>query len=299
MMQKMTEQNKRLERQSIVRWILTLEQRQKLLEVRFEGFEERIYQMLIGFIRAKGLDENGDPSGWRKKASRKEIQRIRAEIDLMLDEGLTDRAIEEVEKIILPKKMEIADIIGIMVALETIKVTSHVEVILTKTFVETVESELERQIDLIGLDRQYIKNHIDDVMQQGIYEQKWSENIWGIYQKRLRDSVTQLVRESIIRGYNPKKIAQILEKEVSATKYECERLMRTEQARVQAYSQLESYKAQGIKFFELVPEPTACPECKKVARGNPYLVEDVRVGENMHPIHPNCRCSTVGVVERE
>src|SRR5699024_11104587 len=128
-----------------------------------------------------------------------------------------------------------------------IELMSFVEATIQTTLKDTVVGEWAKQENLIGLERQYVEAHLEDVLRQGITQTGWSERIWGMYQKQLREQVTQLVRESMQRGYNPKKIARELLKTTNATRYQAERLMRTEQASVQAYSQIEAYKAQGIE----------------------------------------------------
>ena len=289
-------QNRRREKESIIEWILTLEQKQKLLEVRFERYRRTVEGLVLSFIQEHGLDVDETPGAWRRRASRSAIECLRVEIDFILEGPLSDVGREEAEKVVVPKKANYADVIGAMVALETIRLMSDVETFIQGVLEETVTKEFAKQGSMIGLEKQYFTNQLPEVM-NAITQDDWSERIWGVYQTDLRNQVNQLVRESLLRGYNPKKIAEELRKTIDKGRYNAERLIRTEQARVQGQSQIEAYKAQNITMFDLIVEPDGCKSCHEVAARGPYLVEDAVVGVNVEPIHPNCRCSTVGVLE--
>ena len=289
-------QNKRREKESIIEWILTLEQKQKLLEGRFERYRRTVEGLVLSFIQENGLDVDGSPTAWRKKASRSAIERLRVEIDFILEGSLSGIGRDEAEKVVIPKRANYADVIGVMVTLETIRLMSDVETFIQGVLEDTVTKEFAKQGSMIGLEKQYFVNQLPDVM-NAITQDDWSERIWGMYQTELRNQVNQLVRESLLRGYNPKKIAFELRKTIDRGRYNAERLMRTEQARVQGQSQIEAYKAQNITLFDLIVEPDGCKACHEVAARGPYLVEEAVIGVNVEPIHPNCRCSTVGVLE--
>ena len=289
-------QNKRREKESIIEWILTLEQKQKLLEGRFERYRRTVEGLVLSFIQENGLDVDESPTAWRKKASRSAIERLRVEIDFILEGSLSGIGRDEAEKVVIPKRANYADVIGVMVTLETIRLMSDVETFIQGVLEDTVTKEFAKQGSMIGLEKQYFVNQLPDVM-KAITQDDWSERIWGMYQTELRNQVNQLVRESLLRGYNPKKIAFELRKTIDRGRYNAERLMRTEQARVQGQSQIEAYKAQNITLFDLIVEPDGCKHCHEVAARGPYLVEEAVIGVNVEPIHPNCRCSTVGVLE--
>lgn len=289
-------QNRRKEKEAIIEWILTLEQKRKLLESRYRRFNVIVEGLVLSFMQEYGLSVDGNPNVWRKKASRSAIERLRVEIDFLLGSSLTEIGKEEAEKVVIPKKANYSDVIGVLIGLETIRLMSDVEVMIKDVLEQTVSKEFIKQGVMIGLEKQYFVNQLPSVM-DAITQSGWSENIWGMYQSELKNQVTQLVRESLLRGYNPRKIAVELEKVIDRGRYNAERLMRTEQARVQGGSQLEAYVAQGIEMFDFIVEPDGCDICKRVASNGPYLVAEGVLGVNVQPMHPNCRCSTVGVLE--
>lgn len=292
-----TEQNSRIERENIVEWILTLEQRRMLLESNFDRLNRTILQMINSFVQEYGINEDDTWSIMRRKVSTREIRAFQNEVELLMREELTDEAKAEANKVSVNRDTELIDSLIAMVTIETIRVMNQVDSEITLLIRSTIEQELTRQQTLIGLPRQYVVNHIDDIYKSALTQHNWSANIWGLQQNDLRNNVERLVRESLLRGYNPKKIAKEVRDITNRTRYETERLMRTEQARVHGQSQLEAYQAQNIQLFDLIPEPSACDKCKAVASNNPHLVQEAVVGVNVQPIHPNCRCSTVGVLD--
>ena len=100
-------------------------------------------------------------------------------------------------------------------------------------------------------------------------------------------------------GHNPRRVARNLRKEFDVTKYQSERLMRTESARIQGELQKSSYEKFSIDEYDIVTEPSACSICKKVAADGPHKVKDMEIGVNMIPLHPDCRCSSAPVSDRE
>lgn len=287
-----------LEKRSIVSWIITLEQKKRLLDARYDSLRHDIEKIILSFMQEHNIEAGGDPLEFRKRITREQKKRLQDEIDVLLAMELTDRAREEALRMEIPQYARNSDELVIRVTKKIIESMDFTERLLQRLFEDTITVEFEKQTTMIGLDRQYVVGKLDDILEV-IEKDGWSENLWGIHQENLKQEVTRLIRESMLRGYSPKAIARDLRKTIETTRYNAERLMRTEQAKVQAQSQIDSYKAQRVREFDLIPEPSACDQCKRIASNGPYLVEDARVGENMQPIHPNCRCSTVGrVVER-
>jgi len=210
---------------------------------------------------------------------------------------LTENAREELNHIQLDEKARVSEVVGTVIALENVRLFNKVEKRIFSVFDKTVTVELEKQAMINGLDRQYIKNHLDDAVRKGIQasNKKTTDLIWGKYKESMKYEVSQSIRESMLSGRNPRQLAEELKGLVGENEYFAERLMWTEQANVQGRSQVESYKAQGIVEYDFMVEPSACKVCKEVESQNPHLVSKAQEGVNLQAMHPNCRCSTVGV----
>ena len=107
----------------------------------------------------------------------------------------------------------------------------------------------------------------------------------------LKSELDKLLTEGMMQGRNPKVLARHLTKTFGTSKYNAERLMRTELARVQIAAQEKSYLDNGWTEFEFVSIGSACSVCLALD-GKHFEVKNMTIAENAPPMHPNCRCST-------
>lgn len=289
--------SKKSERAYIVKWIKKMAEVERLLGKEYEKYTDEVRRLITDFIQQHGVDVSEGKSDWRKKINQRELRELQNAISDLKEEELTEQGHEEAEHMSIPNRPNYVDYLVILSGTKTIRLMSDTEKMIAGVLEETIREEFEKQANNINLSRQYIENHIDDAVFNGVYQGEWSHNIWGMYQKDLHDDVSKLIRESVVRGQNPRKIAEKLRERVKASEYNAERLMRTEQASVQAESQLEVYEAQGVMMYELIVEPDGCEQCKEVEAQNPHLVRGAERSFNIQPLHPNCRCSTVAVVD--
>lgn len=125
----------------------------------------------------------------------------------------------------------------------------------------------------------------------------FSQRIWS-NMTVLKAELDRLLTMSIIQGKHPNMIARQLRDLFNVKRYEAERLIRTETARIQLGVQLESYKQYGVKHFIYIAEPSACSVCAELA-DKVFDVVNFEIGTNAPPMHTNCRCSTAPHVKRE
>lgn len=290
-------QNKRAERKDIIQWLMVLKKRETVLGARFERLNRTIQRLINSFTKEHNIDLEDNWNELRRKVSDADLLAFKTELEVLLGEGITAEAKVEAKKMSITKKNDALDYLVALAVIETIRMMNFIETEINVVVKSTIESELIKQRHLIGLPNQYLENHLDSIYKSAMTQNKWSERLWGEHQVGLRSDVERLIRESLQRGYNPRKIAKELGMITDKGKYNAVRLMRTEQARVQAQSQLETYKAQNVYKYDIMPEPSACKICKDAASHNPYNVADAEIGVNIMPFHPNCKCSTVGVLE--
>ena len=289
--------SKRSERENIVRWIKILEEENRALERKYEAYENDVRRLVNDFIQQHGIDVTEGNSDWRNEVTQKEKKQLENEIADLIEDDITDMAKEEADRLNVPNKTRYLDYLILASGIRSIRLHSDTEKRLERVLTLRIVEEFDRQETLVGLDRQYIINHIDEAVRLGVQQGDWKDTIWGIHQKELHEDVSNLIRRSVVRGENPRKIARELNKKIGTSRYNAERLMRTEQASVQAQSQLQSYNAQDIYWYDLMVEPSACDICKDVASNNPHPVKNASRGYNIQPLHPNCLCSTVGRLE--
>lgn len=140
------------------------------------------------------------------------------------------------------------------------------------------------------------KDFVDAVVSGSFHSATFSERIWG-NMEAFKAELDKMLVQTVTQGKNPRDMAKKLRNLFDSSKYEAERLMRTESARVQTEMQNQSYKKYGIDEYEYIAEPTACSICLPL-NGKIFKVKDLSPGQNASPMHANCRCSTAPYVER-
>lgn len=186
-----------------------------------------------------------------------------------------------------------------MLGIELLNGFDDIEKILDEYFKDSAKRELIKQSGILG--DTVMSNYsevIEKVVNGSFHNATFSKRIWQ-YQEELKAELDKLLTRQMVNGHNPRRVARDLRKEFDVTKFEAERMMRTESARIQGELQKSSYERFSVKEYEWVTEPTACSVCKDIARVGRYKVKDMEIGINMIPAHPNCRCSTVPISDRE
>lgn len=116
----------------------------------------------------------------------------------------------------------------------------------------------------------------------------FSERIWS-QQDLLKNDLYGILSTALIQGRNPREFIPKVRKSFDVTRYQAERLLRTELTRVRIQAQAESYEANGIDEYEYVAcgLRDVCPICKVLDK-QIFKLKDMEPGENVPPMHPNC-----------
>lgn len=116
----------------------------------------------------------------------------------------------------------------------------------------------------------------------------FSERIWS-QQDLLKNDLYGILSTALIQGRNPREFIPKVRKSFDVTRYQAERLLRTELTRVRIQAQAESYEANGINEYEYVAcgLRDVCPICKVLDK-QIFKLKDMEIGENAPPMHPNC-----------
>lgn len=127
----------------------------------------------------------------------------------------------------------------------------------------------------------------------------FSERIWS-QQDLLKNDLYGILSTALIQGRNPREFIPKVRKSFDVTRYQAERLLRTELTRVRIQAQAESYEANGIDEYEYVAcgLKDVCPICKVLDK-QIFKLKDMEPGENAPPMHPNCHCSTAPHSDRK
>ena len=155
--------------------------------------------------------------------------------------------------------------------------------------------EFERQAGILGKTIQNNAKMAHSIVNASFHNAKYSDRIW-MYQDMLKAELSKLLQTGLIQGKNPRVLARHLERRFGVSLANAERLMATELSRVQAEAQKQSYIRNGFDEYEFIAEPTACSICRALD-GKHFKVSKMMPGENAHPMHPRCRCSTAAYMD--
>lgn len=184
------------------------------------------------------------------------------------------------------------------IGLELVALSDDLDKYTAETLTKAGLAEAKRQAGILGetVFENY-RSFIDAVANASFQGATFSERIWGNNQA-LKADLDRLLVRSITQGKNPRELARELRNIFDSSKYEAERLMRTESARVQTAIQKQSYDKYEIDEYEYIAEPTACSVCLPL-NGKIFKSKDMLSGTNASPMHANCRCSAAPYVEHK
>ena len=125
----------------------------------------------------------------------------------------------------------------------------------------------------------------------------WSDRLWG----RVRDldkRVKGAVRQGFLQGWGVRELQAELQVQTGQTRANVRRLARTEAAHAAEQAALLAYEDAGVARYEFSAtlDAVTSPACRALD-GKTFPVADARVGENYPPMHPNCRSTTLPVVD--
>lgn len=139
---------------------------------------------------------------------------------------------------------------------------------------------------------------IDEGMLKQILSYPWSgkqysQTLWGN-----TDKLAALVRRELTLGFMSGSSVDTMTGKIDAVmdrgRYAAQRLIRTEASYFSNQGQLLAYKEAGVEKYRFLGG--GCGICQRL-NGGIFSIEDAKPGENLPPIHPNCKCTTVAAYD--
>lgn len=125
----------------------------------------------------------------------------------------------------------------------------------------------------------------------------WSERVWGNMAK-LQQRIEQGLIDQVVAGRSKSQMIEQLKRDFGVGFREADRLVRTELNYVQNQSAADRYEAAGIHEYQILATMDArTSEICYELNGKTFQFTDAIVGENMPPLHPNCRSTIVPVIK--
>lgn len=120
------------------------------------------------------------------------------------------------------------------------------------------------------------------------------------YMDPLVDFSSKTVINSMLRGLPPDMVSKSVDDIKGAMRFRSKREARTVITETAGEAHMEAYKKHGVEQYEFVAtwDERTCPVCGRLD-GQVFDRDDATVGVNYPPMHPNCRCTTVAMIDPE
>ena len=128
----------------------------------------------------------------------------------------------------------------------------------------------------------------------------WSQRIWDNTNK-LAATLNEELIHIVAAGKRTTDLKHTLQNRFNVSYSRADTLVRTEIAHIQTQAAAQRYKDYGIEKYEILGnDDDSCGQkgidCHKLD-GKTFYYNEMVVGKNAPPFHPNCKCAIVPVVE--
>lgn len=132
-------------------------------------------------------------------------------------------------------------------------------------------------------------NRVEKILAAKFEGKNYSERIWG-NTDILAEQLQEKLAKAIASGQSQEKTVREIQERFGVGKYYAERLVRTEANYFANRAEIESYSSLGVEEYVFVATLDSRTSAICAAHdGKRYKVEEAISGENLPPLHPNCR----------
>lgn len=240
-----------------------------------------------------------------KRVSKMDVQAFSEKAKKYVKEkDFSERANYELKIYNLKMRMSRLDLMKREMLLRTAYLADREEAMVSERLKEEALEELYRQAGILGIKPDIVADkvkRVDKIVNDPYHGSKFSNRIWA-NQEDLQNKLDVGLTRSLLLGENPREwsitlrdflAANMIKENTKNALYMADRLARTESARVQIEVIKDMAKEAGYKKLIWIAEPNSdrtCETCLDL-HGKIFEISDSRVGVELPPIHPNCRCS--------
>lgn len=141
--------------------------------------------------------------------------------------------------------------------------------------------------------------HVESVLRTPWSGKNYSTRIWDNFDK-LSKTIKDVVVSNVHRGTSVEKLAKEVQERMNVSKNNAVRLVRTELNYVHNQATLDSLKSANMEYFQFIA--TIDKRTSSICRehdNNIYPVADAEVGTNVPPLHPRCRSTIAGTIDKK
>ena len=141
--------------------------------------------------------------------------------------------------------------------------------------------------------------HVEDVLRTPWSGKNYSTRIWDNSDK-LSKTIQDIVVSNVHRGTSVEKLAKEVQERMNVSKNNAVRLVRTELNYVHNQATLDSLKSANMEYFQFIAtiDKRTSSTCRE-HDNNIYPVADAEVGTNVPPLHPRCRSTIAGSLDKK
>lgn len=135
---------------------------------------------------------------------------------------------------------------------------------------------------------------LEDVLRDRWSGKNYSERIWK-NQKLLGQTLKQEMVTAVHRGESVEAVSKRIAQRMNVSTKNATRLVRTELNYVENRAALDSIRASGMDYYRFIAtlDNRTTPICRE-HDGRIVSVEEASPGDNLPPLHPNCRSTIAG-----
>lgn len=140
---------------------------------------------------------------------------------------------------------------------------------------------------------------VEQVLRTPWSGKNYSERIW-VNGEKLARTIQDTVVNGVHRGVSVNKLAKEVQERMGVSKNDAVRLVRTELNYVHNQSTLDSLRSSNMEYFQFIAtmDKRTSSTCRE-HDNNIYPVADAEVGTNVPPLHPRCRSTIAGTLDKK
>lgn len=217
-------------------------------------------------------------------------------------EYFSDLANEEMAIYNTTMKISRMEMLQSLLNIHIMSATARIDGTMANALKERAEATWMNQAKVLG--GTLIKNieRASTLVNASFHGATFSERLWGPHQDKLKKNVQGILARGLALGESPLRFRSQVVSECSqkgkAAYRSAARLLRTEFARVQVSAELNCMKEAGFTKYEYIVSPKCCAECAELD-GKICDIKDSLSGEELPPMHPNCRCAIGAYSDRK
>lgn len=232
----------------------------------------------ISINEAKKRVTEADIKAYERKAKR-----------YVKEKDFSKQANEEMRLYNLTMKVNRLELLKANIGLDLVKGHDELDKYIEEILQGRTMEEIQRQAGILGNTITINSKMAHAIPNSSFHNATFSDRIW-MHQSLLKADLSKLLQTGLIQGKNPRVLAREIERRFNTSRYNAERLMRTELARVQIEVQKASLERNGFTQFEFLANSGCCDICQEKNR-KIFKLDGFKYGDNAPPIHPHCRCT--------